>query len=87
MNEQPFHKLTSFLKQLEQAHIHYTLASHRDEAIMVLVTVPGERWEVEFLDDGTVEVERFISNGEICGEEKLHALLTKYADQEHAEIG
>ena len=87
MNEQPFHKLTSFLKQLEQAHIHYTLASHRDDAIMVLVTVPGERWEVEFLDDGSVEVERFISNGEICGEETLHELLTKYADQEHAEVG
>jgi len=80
MNEQPFHKLTSFLKRLEQAHIHYTLASHRDEAIMVLVTVPGERWEVEFLGDGTVEVERFISSGEICGEAALHELWTTYAD-------
>jgi hypothetical protein len=36
---------------------------------MVLVTVPGERWEVEFFADGSIEVERFISNGEICGEE------------------
>ena len=50
--------------------IHYTLASHRDDAIMVLITVPGERWEVE----------RFISNGEICGEEALHELWTTYAD-------
>jgi len=80
MNYQPIHKLTSFLKQLEQAHIQYTLASHRDDAIMVLVAVPGERWEVEFLDDGSVEVERFISNGEICGEEALHELWTTYAD-------
>jgi hypothetical protein len=47
---------------------------------MVLVAVPGERWEVEFLDDGSVEVERFISNGEICGEEALHELWTTYAD-------
>jgi hypothetical protein len=29
----------------------------------VLVTVPGERREVEFMDDGTIEVERFKSSG------------------------
>ena len=69
MNAPPFQKLSSFLKQLEQDKIHYTLASHRDDAIMVQVTVPGERWEIEFLGDGTVEIERFISHGEICGEE------------------
>ena len=54
---------------LERGKIHYTLQSCRDEAIMVLVTVPGERWEVEFLADGSVEVERFISDGEIYGED------------------
>ncbi len=85
MSEHPFHKLTTFLKQLEEAHIHYTLACHREDAIMVLVTVPGERWEVEFLGDGSIEVERFLSNGEICGEEALRVLWTKYADPEHAE--
>jgi hypothetical protein len=80
MIEHPFHKLTSLLKQLEQGHVHYTLASHRDDAIMVCVTVPGERWEIEFLGDGSVEIERFISNGEICGEEALSELLTRYAN-------
>jgi hypothetical protein len=78
--------LTAFLKQLEQASIHYTLASHRDEAIMVLVTVPGERWEIEFFGDGAVEVERFISTGEICGEEAFHELFTRHADQEQTEV-
>jgi hypothetical protein len=85
MSNHPFGKLTTFLKQLEHAHIHYTLASHREDAIMVLATVPGERWEIEFLADGTVEVERFISNGEICGEEILQALLSQYADYDSAE--
>jgi hypothetical protein len=61
------------------------LASHREDAIMVLVAVPGERWEIEFLGDGSVEVERFIGNGEIYGEETLHELLTKYADREQTE--
>lgn len=85
MSEHPFRKLTTFLKQLEEAHIYYTLACHREGAIMVLVTVPGERWEVEFLGDGSVEVERFLSNGEICGEEALRELWTRYADPEHVE--
>lgn len=86
MSEQPFGKLTTFLKQLDQANIHYTLASHREDTIMVLLTVPGERWEIEFLGDGSVEVERFISNGEICGEEAFHELFSKYADRERKEV-
>ena len=86
MSEHPFDKLTTFLQQLEHGHIHYTLASHRDDAIMVCVTVPGERWEIEFLGDGSVEVERFISNGEIYGEEALSELLTQYRDQEPADV-
>ena len=86
MSAYPFQKLTTVLKQLEHGHIHYTLASHRDDAIMVCVTVPGERWEIEFLGDGSVEVERFISNGEIYGEEALSALLTQYRDQEPADV-
>ena len=85
MSADPFRKLTTFLKQLEEAHIHYTLAYHREDALMVLVTVPGERWEVEFLGDGSIEVERFLSNDEICGEEALGELWTRYADPEHAE--
>ncbi len=86
MNDAPLHKLTTVLKQLEHAHIHYTLASQREEAIMVLVTVPGVRWEIEFFSDGAVEVERSLSDGEICGEEAVHELLTWYADRESAEV-
>jgi hypothetical protein len=85
MSEDPFRKLTTFLKRLEEAHIHYSLACHRQDVLMVLVTVPGERWEVEFWADGSIEVERFVSNGEICGEDALSELWTKYVDPEHAE--
>lgn len=84
MSQSSFHKLTTFLKHLEAVHLFYTLASHRDHAIMVLVTVPGERWEIDFFADGSIEVERFISNGEIYGEEKLHALLTEYVEEQAA---
>ena len=85
MKQDTFTRLTAFLQSLERGKIHYTLQSYRDEAIMVLVTVPGERWEVEFLVDGSVEVERFVSDGEVYGEDILSELFTKYTDGEGSE--
>ena len=48
---------------------------------MVTVAVPGERWEVEFLSDGSVDIEKFISNGEIAGEEVISELFARYSEQ------
>ena len=42
---------------------------------MVEVAIPGERWEVEFFADGHVEVEKFIGQAEILGEEELERLF------------
>ena len=58
-------KLTDFLDRLDDADLHYTLSSVRESAVMVGVTVPNQRWEVEFMADGDVEVEVFKSDGEI----------------------
>jgi hypothetical protein len=49
---------------LRAGKIHHRLDQYRDDAIMVEVAVPGERWEIEFLDDGTVEAEVFRSDGD-----------------------
>jgi hypothetical protein len=81
MSNKVFDKLITFLGKLEQKGINYALAYNRDEAIMVTVAVPGERWEVEFLSDGSVEVERFTSNGEIYGEDILRELFARYSEQ------
>lgn len=80
MKQDIFGKLMAFLDKLEQAKISYTVSRHRDEALMVTVAVPGQRWEIEFLRDGSVEVERFASDGEIYGEEALEALLAEFSD-------
>ncbi len=82
MKEDVFSKLMTFLDNLEQGKISYTLAHHRDETIMVMVTVPGERLEAEFFADGSVEVEKFVSNGEIFGEEIFGDLLARHSDGE-----
>jgi len=69
-------KILHFLQKLEQHKIHYTLEHNRDEFIMVLVTVPGERWEVEFDEHGNVEIEVFKnSTGVYSGESMLDALF------------
>ncbi|WP_448268015.1 hypothetical protein [Nostoc sp. DSM 114159] len=86
MNNYGFGKLVTFLNQLEQEKISYTLAHHRNETIMVNVAVAGERWEVEFFEDGSVEVERFISSGEINGEEVFSELFAMYSEPESNSV-
>jgi hypothetical protein len=67
-------KLLSFLNRLEQAKICYILKHVRDETIMVLIAVPGERWEVEFFEDGSIEVEKFISTAVIGNGDMMRLL-------------
>lgn len=80
MKKPIFTKMMHFLDRLEECSIAYTLTRVREEALMVNIVVPGERWEVEFLCDGSVEVERFRSTGEIEDETRLGELFTRYAE-------
>jgi hypothetical protein len=72
-------KALLFLAQLERARIHYHLEHVRD-SLMIVAAVPGQRWEIEFFEDGHVEIERFVSSGEIAGEELLPSLLSEHGD-------
>lgn len=72
-------KLLPFLKKLEQYNIYYKLNRIRD-SILVEIVVPGQRWEVEFFEDDTVEVEKFISEGFIHGETELNTLFACFSD-------
>ncbi|MCE7945823.1 MAG: hypothetical protein DYG88_00165 [Chloroflexi bacterium CFX4] len=70
-------KVLSFLDQLDTHHIWYRLEHVRD-SIMVTISVPGERWEVEFFEDGQIEVERFHSSGVVVGESALDELIAQH---------
>jgi hypothetical protein len=59
----PLEKLVKFCAALDERRAHYQVLVVRPEAIMVALTVPGERWEIEFFHDGHVEIERFVSQG------------------------
>lgn len=68
------------IAKLERAKIHFTLARIREESILIVVAVPGERWEIEVMEDGTVETEVFVSNdGVETGTQRLDDLLDKHS--------
>jgi len=71
--------INKFLNILDENNIYYHLNKIRPEGIMIEVTVPGQRWEIEFMEDGTVEIEKFISDGSFYGKEELKVLLTEFS--------
>ena len=73
-------KLTKFLDRLDDTDLHYTLSSVREGAIMVGVTIPGERWEIEFVADGDVEIEVFKGDGEIHDYSIIEDLFQRHSN-------
>ena len=79
MNSKPttMSRLLRVLDRIEQAKIAYRLEHVRD-SIMIVAAVPGERWEIEFLRNGDVEIERFLSGGVTAGQELLESLIATH---------
>jgi hypothetical protein len=68
------------LRRLVERKIPHRLNSIRDDAIMIEVPVPGERWEIEFFANGEVEIEIFRSDGKIHDAKALDELFTRWSD-------
>lgn len=77
MNE--LNNLIRLLDKLEKNKIYYRLNKIRS-SILVEVAVPGQRWEIEYLSDGTVEIEKFISTGMIFDIEEINVLFRDFSD-------
>lgn len=73
-------EFNTFLNKLEENKIFYKLEKIRSEAIMVAVVVPGQRWEIEFLDDRTIVIEKFISNKDMYDARELETLFKEFSD-------
>lgn len=73
-------RLAELLNDLDRERIGYRLRHDREESIAVDVALPGERWEIEFLVDGSIEIERFVSAGIIYDESLIPELFRRYAD-------
>jgi len=73
-------KLITFLDKLEDCKMYYRLNKTRD-SIMVEIPVPGQRWEVEFMFDGTIEIDIFMTENEILDERELEVLFRDHAER------
>jgi hypothetical protein len=87
MNSTPYGKLLAFLERLDKARIPYKLSHSRTNAIMVTAYAPGQYWEIEFVADGDIDVQRYHSNGHIDDESVLEELFRAWSEPEPATTG
>jgi hypothetical protein len=67
-----FRRLVEFLNELDERSITYDLTLGRSDGLRVTVMpFPGQLWEIDFLLDGQIDIERFLSEGDVVGEELL----------------
>jgi hypothetical protein len=57
----------------------------RPESVMVDISLPGWRWEVEFISDGSIEIERYESAAGVETDPEL--LKDLFAGAEPGETG
>lgn len=82
MNDGQFAKLLAFLRRLGAARIPYDMRHSRDDAVMIVARAPGQYWEIEFLEDGDVDIECFRSDGAIDDESVLEDLFALCSDDD-----
>jgi hypothetical protein len=84
MMDNQFSRFLAFVERLDNARIAYQIEHSREHAIMVIVFAPGEYWEVEFIDDGRIDVERYRSDGKILDEDSLEDLFALWSEERTA---
>ncbi len=75
------HPLYQLLRKLDLAKIHYSIARHREDSVMLTITLVGERIEVDVFENGEMEVSRFLGTEDVLGgEELMNQLLMQEID-------
>ena len=81
------HPLFPLLWRLEAAGIHFSLGRHREDTVLVTLTLVGERVEVEVFEDGHMEISRFTGDEAVVGgAELLDKLIDESLQEGHLEI-
>ena len=81
MSSGPLDSIFSFLALLRRFQLHFDLHSFSQDCIMVIVSVPGERWEVEFFEDGCRSFERFVTQVDVAVDEiSILRLVEEFGD-------
>jgi hypothetical protein len=67
-------KLWALQEQLTDAGIDHSLTIYRDDAVSLVANVPGERWEIDVCEDGSIDFEVFKAMP-MQGEAELQAAI------------
>ncbi|MDN7487874.1 MULTISPECIES: hypothetical protein [unclassified Burkholderia] len=65
------HSLYELLSSLDERRLFYTLGRHRPDTILVSITVPGERIEIDVFDDGHMEMSRFAGDESVIDDPQI----------------
>lgn len=75
----------AFIDRLDEEDIQYTITSSREGVATVGVTVEEEHWQFEFLTNGRVEVQVFVSDGEVEGESGIDRFFDEHTGKDDDE--
>ncbi len=75
----------AFIDRLDEEDIQYTITSSREGVATVGVTVDEEHWQFEFLTNGRVEVQVFVSDGEVEGESGIDRFFDEHTGKDDEE--
>ncbi len=72
-------KVQSISRKLKDAGIWHEVRAHRQDGLSIVARVPQAYWEIDVLDDGSVDVEEFRSNGLSGSSDQIDRLLASQA--------
>lgn len=72
--EEMLAKIWAIQTQLEDAGIDHSPTIYRDDAISIVANLPGEKWEIDVCEDGSIDFEVFKSVS-MDGEAELAAAI------------
>ncbi len=78
-----YKELLNLLNRMAEVKLPYSLRHSRPDAITIEVHIPGEHWEIEFVDYGDevqVEVEVYRGGGVTGDEKTLEDLFARWAE-------
>lgn len=65
------HPLYELLSHLDERRLFYTLGRHRPDTILISITVPGDRIEIDVFDDGHMEMSRFSGDESVIDDRQM----------------
>lgn len=76
-----YKKVLDIIDELARNKIWFRLSSDiRPRSLAIEASLPGEKWEIEVFENGSVECERFVSEGTIHGEQWLIDAIERVKD-------